>query len=190
MSLQFNDMLDLVSRKIHVDEYKSKMGNDKDVIVLSFKVKYKDPAWELSNFIEKGYDWVLDADLSSGEMEDGSYLVFVEMERRPSFFGNLMRLLKDMEGITGNDASDYQMAYRKGDQYMDITSDNVKAKIPMSPREYTAIYGESDESDESSPMTAQESKELRALQSMAGVTPAPIKITDPVLKHYVNLSKR
>ena len=30
---------------------------------------------------EKGYEWVLDADVSSGEMDDGDYLVFVELER-------------------------------------------------------------------------------------------------------------
>lgn len=190
MSLRFDDLKDLVSREIHIDEYKSKMGNDQDVVVISFKVAYKDPAWELSNFIEKGYDWVLDSDLSSGEMEDGSYLVFVEVERRPSFSANLMKLLKDMEGITGIKHTAYEYQYRKDSNLKPVTEDNIKASVPLSPREYKSMYGEDEDTDESQPLTTQESKELRALQSMAGVTPVPIKITDPVLKHYVNLSKR
>ena len=191
MSLRFDDLKDLVSNKIHIDEYKSKMGDDADTIVVSFKIRYQDPAWELSNFLEKGYEWVLDADVSSGEMEDGSYLVFLEVERRPSFPQNLMRALKDMEGLTDQKVSEYKFMYRKSTEYKDMSMDNIKSTVPLSPREYRASYGdEAEETAQAEPMTTQESKELRALQSMAGVTPAPIKITDPVLKHYVNLSKR
>ena len=71
----------MVHNELHVDEFKSKMGNDEDMVVLSFKVGGKEPAIDLVNFIEKSYDWVIDADTSSGEMEDGDYIVFVEMER-------------------------------------------------------------------------------------------------------------
>ena len=35
----------------------------------------------LENFIEKGYPFVLDADVTSGEQSDGTYKVFVEIER-------------------------------------------------------------------------------------------------------------
>lgn len=190
MSLKFDDLADLVSTEIHIDEYASKMGNDQDVIVVSFKVSYKDPAWELSNFIEKGYDWVLDADLSSGEMEDGSYLVFVEIERRPSFVNNLARLLKDMEGPTRHKVSDYKFAYRKGKDLRNMTADDIKAVVPLSPRDYKAKYGADDEADETAPMTTEESRQLRSMQSAAGITPKATPITDPELKHFVNLSKR
>jgi hypothetical protein len=35
---------------------------------------------DLVEFIEKGYKFILDADMSAGEENDGQYQVFVEME--------------------------------------------------------------------------------------------------------------
>ena len=51
------------------------MGDDKDIITLAFSVNGDSPAKDLENFIEKGYPFVLDADVSSGEQSDGSYKV-------------------------------------------------------------------------------------------------------------------
>ena len=51
------------------------MGDDADMVVLSFKVGGKEPAVDLVNFIEKGFDFIIDADTSAGEMEDGDYIV-------------------------------------------------------------------------------------------------------------------
>ena len=66
-NLEEGDLKRLVHDELHIDEYKSKMGDDADVCVISFKVAGKEPAIDLVSFIEKGYDWVLDADGSSGE---------------------------------------------------------------------------------------------------------------------------
>ena len=144
MSLQSNDLRNLLSTKVHIDQYQSKMGDDDDVVVVSFKVKYRDPATELTNFIEKGYEWVLDADTSSGEMEDGSYLVFIEMLRRPTTPGHLMRIIKDLEDITGNKASTYTFAYHKNHDYLPMTEENMTKIIPLSPIKYRKIHGVTD----------------------------------------------
>ena len=72
--LEQGDLKRLIHPELHIDEFKSKLGDDADVVVASFKVDNKEPANDLVNFIEKGYDWVLDADVSSGEMDDGSYI--------------------------------------------------------------------------------------------------------------------
>jgi len=47
-----------------VDTFRSKMGEDQDVCVISFQVKDRDPARDLMEFIEKGYSFVLDSDVS------------------------------------------------------------------------------------------------------------------------------
>ena len=75
--LRKKDLEYLVGNKIHFDEYDSKMGDPEDVITVSFKVKQRMPSEDLTSFIENGYDWVLDADVSSGEIDDGEFLVFV-----------------------------------------------------------------------------------------------------------------
>lgn len=81
MGLLKNDLQFLVDNIVEIDPFKSKMGDDKDIITLAFSVNGDSPAKDLENFIEKGYPFVLDADVSSGEQSDGSYKVFVEMER-------------------------------------------------------------------------------------------------------------
>ena len=67
MSLKPNDLKNFVSEIFTIDSFKSKMGKDENVAVLAFEVKDREPAKDLTNFIEKGYEFVLDADLSSGE---------------------------------------------------------------------------------------------------------------------------
>ena len=79
--LEKGDLERLVSPKISIDEYKSKMGSDEEIVVVSFTLQGKEPALDLVNFVEKSYEWVADADVSSGEVFDGSYIVFVEIER-------------------------------------------------------------------------------------------------------------
>ena len=76
-----NDLKNLVKKVFEIDSYKSKIDDDQDVVVLSFTVDHEDAAKDLENFIEMGYDFVLDADTSPGETENGTYIVFVELER-------------------------------------------------------------------------------------------------------------
>ena len=71
----------MVDNIIEIDSYKSKMGNDADIVTLAFSIHGNEPAKDLENFIEKGYPFVLDADVTSGEQSDGTYKVFVEIER-------------------------------------------------------------------------------------------------------------
>lgn len=76
------ELEDLVYPIFEVDTYRSKMGEDQDVCVISFHVKDRAPANDLMEFIEKGYSFVLDADVSSGENSRGEYHVFVEVSRK------------------------------------------------------------------------------------------------------------
>jgi hypothetical protein len=75
------DLKEMVESVFSIDTYKSKMGEDQDVCVLTFKVKDRLPARDLMEFIEKGFHFVLDSDVSSGENDKGEYFVFVELER-------------------------------------------------------------------------------------------------------------
>jgi hypothetical protein len=63
-SLGFKDMEGLIKPTIHVDEFSSKMGDDDDIIVVSFFVRDPQAARDLMMWFEKGYDFVLDADKS------------------------------------------------------------------------------------------------------------------------------
>lgn len=134
--LEKGDLARLVHNELHIDEYKSKMGNDEEMVVVSFKVGGKDPAVDLVNFIEKGYDWVIDADTSAGEMDDGDYIVFVEMERTPKVPAQIMEMLNDMTGLTENEAASYRVRYHKNGNEYECTEEKLKELIPRTPQEY------------------------------------------------------
>lgn len=128
------DLARLVHNEMHVDEFKSKMGNDEDMVVVSFKVGGKEPAQDLVNFIEKGYDWVVDADTSAGEMDDGDYIVFVEMERTPNVPDQIMELLTDMVELCDNDVEGWRVRYHKDSR--DHAVESLKSLIPKTPKDY------------------------------------------------------
>lgn len=175
MSLNINDLKELLRTKIHVDEFESKMGKDDDIIVISFKLRYRDPATDLVNFLEKGYDWVLDADVSAGSLSDGSWVVFIESERRPSITKKLLDLLDDLKSLSGNAPDTYTFRYKKDTKYIPVTADNFNDTVPLTPREYRR---------------RNKSQELQAMLGAAGVPNKDTGEFSPDVREFVNLSKR
>lgn len=163
-NLETNDLKRLVHPNLHIDEYKSKMGDDADVCVLSLMVQGKEPAGDLVAFIEKGYDFVLDADVSSGEKEDGQYLVFIELDRNTDLPEQIIKILSDIMNLTEQTLEDWTFKYRKSTVNQDLTEENLKAVIPLTPDSYHAQFDK-------------ETKELDQLKTAAGVdvdTTAPV----------------
>ena len=93
MGLRLGDLKDNVDHIFEIDSFKSKMGSDADIVTLSFSVKEKHAADDLMNFIEKGYPFVLDADATAGEQSDGTYKVFVEIERDRHISDNILEVV-------------------------------------------------------------------------------------------------
>lgn len=143
--LEKDDLARLVHTEMHIDEYKSKMGNDEEMVVVSFKVGGKDPAIDLVNFIEKGYDWVLDADTSAGEMSDGDYVVFVEMERTPAVPAQIMEVIEDLINLTGNKIPEWRVRYYKETKDHELSIENLKSMIPSTPEDYARRIGKDTE---------------------------------------------
>jgi hypothetical protein len=147
--LEQGDLKRLVSSKIAIDEYKSKMGSDEEIVVVSFTLQGKEPALDLVNFIEKSYEWVADADVSSGEVFDGSYIVFVEIERTPDIAEQIVELLEDLERLTEHEVNDWKIEYAKTKQTIEPNVQSLKAAIPGTPHEYrTIVKRQSNEIDQ------------------------------------------
>jgi hypothetical protein len=139
--LERGDLARLIHPELHIDEFKSKLGDDQDVIVLSFKVDAKEPAADLVSFIEKGYTWVLDADVSSGEMDDGSYIVFVELDRSKTAPDDIMSLMEDLTGLTEQELDDWRVRYYKARKETTLSLEALHDLIPLSPEAYEKAYG-------------------------------------------------
>tara|TARA_R110000824_G_scaffold356886_2_gene544178 strand:+ start:354 stop:899 length:546 start_codon:yes stop_codon:yes gene_type:complete len=133
------DLVDRVKPEVHFDEFGAKMGTDDDVIVASFKIMGQAAASDLETFLEKGYDWILDAETSAGEIEDSHYLVFIEAERRSDYPKKFMSLLSDLKNITDIEDSDWTMLPYLGtkkDPRYNLTQNNIATHVPLSPKKY------------------------------------------------------
>jgi len=128
------DLKEFVSDIFTVDRYTSKMGEDRDIVVLGFQVKEKFPAVDLMEFIERGYPYVLDADMSTGEEPNGQYQVFVELERDQNLPKNLRHLLAGISQLT--DTYDWRFRYQKAKTSVAFDEQSIMENIPMSPEDY------------------------------------------------------
>ena len=172
-SLEFKDMEGLLKPTIHVDEFSSKMGDDDDIVVVSFFVRDPQAAKDLMNWFEKGYDFVLDADRSPGEIKPNRYLVYVEIRRRSTAGGNVETLLNDLNTLTEFDVSDWTMHY-KGKE-VPFSRDTFDQLVPLTPRAYRERYeADLNEMRSAAGMPTkriydQDDKLLQSIQSAAGI---------------------
>lgn len=140
MGLLKNDLAHLIDKVVEIDSYKSKMGEDSDIVTLAFSVHGNEPAKDLENFIEKGYPFVLDADVTSGEQTDGTYKVFVEMERNKDIPTNILEIadgvskLADIEGM--------RFRYYKNFKSKNLDEENLSASIPVDKESYEIAINE------------------------------------------------
>ena len=138
-NLDFKDFEGLMKSTIHVDEFSSKMGDDDDIIVLSFFVRDPQAAKDLMSWFEKGYDFVLDADRSPGEIKPNRYLVYVEIRRRSTAGAHVEELLNDLNTLTEfESAEDWTMHY-KGKE-IPFSRDAFDSTVPLSPKAYREKY--------------------------------------------------
>jgi hypothetical protein len=133
-SLRSGDLKNYVSEIFTVDQYKSKMGEDSDVIVLGFHVREKEPAIDMMEFIEKGYNFILDADMSAGEEHDGKYQVFVEIQRTPELKSQLKELLNGVGQLCS--CYEWKFRYQKSPKSLEFNEDNITEAIPMTKDDY------------------------------------------------------
>ena len=133
-SLRPNDLRHFIKKVFEIDSFKSKIGNDSDVIVLSFTVDGEDPAKDLENFIEMGYEFVIDADVSTGESDDGTYKVFVELERTRYATEQIRELLDGIQKLANLETMRFR--YFKSFKSQEATLENLEATVPLDKKSY------------------------------------------------------
>lgn len=132
--LDFHDLEGQVDPKITIDEYSAKMGKDSDIVTLTFTVNSELAGRDLVDWFERGYDYVLDASVSDGEIQPGKYLIFVEMNRRSTVPERIVELLSDLETLTAIKLKDWTVMVDEEEYEPD--TDTLKQVITISPHEY------------------------------------------------------
>jgi len=141
MTLQNGDLRDLVYHILEIDSYKSKMGSDEEIVTLSFSVKTKEAADDLATFLERGYEFILDADATKGEQSDGTYKVFAEIERTKNSPEQIMELADGVKNLTLID--DLKYRYYKSFKSKPLDEDSLSATIPLTSKDYKSSVTES-----------------------------------------------
>lgn len=178
-SLQYLDMENQVIPELGVDKYKSSIGDDDEFITLNFTVRSKACAEDLVNWLERGYDWIIDADTSPGEVTTGKFLVFVEMNRRTSVPARVIEMLDDLETLTDIKAEDWKLNIGEG--VYPASVETIKKMVDLSPQEYR----DNESADELEVGGASDEDELNEMRIIAGLEPhATVNATqvDPAIQ--------
>jgi hypothetical protein len=170
--LDFQDMENQIFPTVTVDEYSAKMGKDSDVVTITFTVKSELAGNDLVDWFERGYDYVLDASLSTGEVEIGKWLVFVEMNRRSTVPQRVVELLKDLKPLSGKKINEWKVQVDGKDYPADESV--LKDVIICNPAKYRIAKEEEDE--------------LNEMRSVANLATKPLYEKDQEIKDFVNLA--
>lgn len=132
--LKAGDLEGLIEKRFSVDQFKSKMGEDKNICVLAFTCSSAAGAKDLERFAEKGYSDILDADATPGTMQDGKYRVFIEFPRREKLDQTLHNFLEDLKKLTN--IKTFEFTYHKRTVPFEATRANLGDVIPLTPEAY------------------------------------------------------
>ena len=156
--LDYLDLKDQLKNEVTVDEYSAKMGPDNAIVTITFTVYSKLAANDLVSWFERGYDWILDASISDGELEPGKYLVFIEMDRRSKVPSRICTLLSDLETLTGLKLEDWNVQVEGEDCRAEPEA--IADKMILNPNVYKA--------------EKESEKELNEFRTIAGLATKPM----------------
>lgn len=159
-----------VEPTLTVDEYAAKMGKDNDIVTLAFVVRSKDAGNDLVEWFEKGYDYILDASLSTGEIESGKWLIFVELNRRSTVPERIVELINDLKTLTNLKLSDWTI--RVDEEDYEPEEQILKQVIICNPNEYK--------------IEQEKEKELNEMRSIAGLSNKIIYAKDNEIKDFIS----
>ena len=132
--LKTGDLDGIVEKRFTVDQYKSKMGEDRNICVLAFVCSGAAGAKDLESFAEKGYKKVLDADATPGTMTDSKHRVFIEFPREEGLDRYIGEFLDDLKKLTN--IKNFEFTYHKNEIALEANRENLASFIPNTPEAY------------------------------------------------------
>ena len=133
--LKAGDLEGIIGKRFSVDQFKSKMGDDRNIMVLAFTADSQAAAKDLERFAETGYKEVLDADATPGTMEDGKYRVFIEFARVEQVDQHIKKFLDDLSKLTN--IENFEFTYHKRTVPFQASTENLANVLPRTAIAYT-----------------------------------------------------
>lgn len=139
-SLMEDDLKWLVDDSVLVDMHKTKLGDNKDYIVLAIIVNDRTPAHDLATFIENSiYDFE-DVEVSNATDTKGRYLIYVELNRDAGAFNTINGILNDAKKLTGID--DWKFKGMGMNDFIPFGEESFAANIITNIEEYDQLHPE------------------------------------------------
>lgn len=148
-SLAENDLKWLVSEIAFIDMHKTKLGEDKDYIVLAIAISDHSPAHDLATFIENSPFDFDDVEVSPATDSKGRYLVYVELRRDNKAYDTINKILTDSEKLTGIES--WKFKSMSGAAEQDLTPENFAASVITDPIEYERLHPKQEEEQTTAP---------------------------------------
>lgn len=168
-ALDYKDMVGQIEPMVSVDEYAAKMGEDEDIVTIAFTVNSKSAGQDLVGWFEGGYNFILDSQISEGEVKPGQFLVFVELQRRHSVPRHLCEILNDMETLTGRSQEDNEI--KIDNKRYKADPEVLKNVIALTPGQYRKL----------------KEADLNEMRELSGNTPVKIyKEQDSLLRDFIS----
>lgn len=140
MTVKYGEMVNLINATISIDQYKPKIGEANETVVVAFEVSQEGAASDLSNLIETDVVETLDVDVSQGPNNNGNYLVFVEFQRNNKLHTGIAEMMKVVANVST--ITEWQFEYYKGDGAVDLNEDNLKSSVLDNQQEYVLKYSQ------------------------------------------------
>ena len=142
-SLMEDDLKWLVDDSVLIDMHKTKLGANKDYIVLAIIVNDRTPAHDLASFIENSvYDFE-DVEVSSATDTKGRYLIYVELNRDDGAFNTINGILNDAKKLTG--IEEWKFKGMGMNNSVPFDEETFTANIITNPSEYDQLHPEVEE---------------------------------------------
>jgi len=163
-SLFEDDLKWLVDDSVLIDMHKTKLGANKDYIVLAIIINDRTPAHDLASFIENSvYDFE-DVEVSSATDTKGRYLIYVELNRDDGAFKTINGILNDTKKLTG--IEDWKFKGMGMNTSVPFDEETFTANIITSVLEYDQLHPEVEEvpSTDAKPESSPEEIEQEAVR--------------------------
>lgn len=142
-SLLENDLKWLVDDGVLVDMHKTKLGANKDYIVLAIIINDRTPAHDLAGFIENSvYDFE-DVEVSSATDTKGRYLIYIELNRDPGAFKTINGILNDTKRLSGIES--WKFKGMGMNDFVPFDEETFLSSIITDPAEYDRLHPDVEE---------------------------------------------
>ena len=78
----------------------------------------------------------MDADVSTGEVNDGEYLVFLEIQRKADIVDKITEMLEDLQHLTNVKPNRWKFKWYKQNDYVDLSPEALRETLPTTPQKY------------------------------------------------------